>query len=126
MWQRSVVQTAACFEIVVGAIFVTVPNVPCRLLFAVTPEGVAILLSRFAGVALIALGIACLPSMATGLRRSAVLGLLVFNVGATIFFVGVAFASTFHGIMLWPGIILHAVIAAVILFLFLMTSELAL
>jgi hypothetical protein len=126
MWQRSVVQTAACLEIVVGVIFVTAPNVPCHLLFAVTPEGVAILLARFAGVALVALGIACLLPKATGLGRSAVLALLVFNVGATIFFVWVAFASTFRGIMLWPGIILHAVIATALLSLFLTTSEVSL
>lgn len=76
-----------------------------------------------AGVALIALGIACLPPKGKGPRRNAVLGLLIFNVGAMFFFVWVPFASTFHGIMLWPGVILHAVIATAMLSLFLTTRE---
>lgn len=40
--------------------FVAVLDLPCRLLFAATPEGVAIPLARFVGVALLGLGIACL------------------------------------------------------------------
>ena len=119
MLQRTVVIVAAWLEIVVGASFVTALEVPCRLLFAATPEGVAIPLARFAGVALVALGIACLPSKAAGPGRSAMLGLLVFNVGATIFFAWVAVATTFRGLLLWPVVILHAVIAAALLLQFL-------
>lgn len=59
---RYVVEVAAGFEIVVGAIFLTAPDIPCRLLFAATPEGIGTLLGRFAGVALVALGITCLTS----------------------------------------------------------------
>jgi hypothetical protein len=119
MPQKTVVIAAAWLEIVVGASIVTVPNVPCRLLFATTPEGVGIPLARFAGVALVALGIACLPSKAAGSPRSAVLGLLVFNVGATVLLAWVAIANTFRGIVLWPVVVLHALIAAALLTQFL-------
>ena len=111
MIKRFVIMAAACLEIVVGAIFLAAPDLPCRLLFAVAPEGVAIPLARFAGVALLGLGIACLPSKLAGSSRGAVLGLLAFNVGATVFFAWVAVATGFRGLLLWPVVILHAVIA---------------
>lgn len=69
------VNVAAWLEIVVGATFLTVPDIPSRLLFAATPDGVGLPLARFSGIALVALGIACLPSKAIGSSRSAVLRL---------------------------------------------------
>ena len=115
MIQRYVVMAAAWFEIAVGATFLTVPNVPSVLLFAAKPEGIGIPLARFAGVGLLALGIACLPSTPTGSRRSAVLGLFVFNVGVAILFAWVGVVTTLHGFLRWPVAILHAVIAAALL-----------
>ena len=56
MLQKSVVVTAAWLEIVVGAVFLTACDVPSQLLFAAKPEGVGIVLARFAGVGLFALG----------------------------------------------------------------------
>jgi hypothetical protein len=115
MLQKSVVMTAAWLEIVVGAAFFTVFDVPCRLLFAAKPEGIGIILARFAGVGLFALGIACLPSTATASHRSAVVGLFVFNFVAAILFAWVGVATTLHGVLLWPVVVLHAVIAAALL-----------
>jgi hypothetical protein len=115
MLQKSVVMTAVWLEIVVGAIFLTVPDVPCRLLFAAKPEGVGVVLARFAGVGLFALGIACLPSTATGSHRNAVFGLIVFNVGVASLFAWVGVATTLRGELLWPVVVLHAAIALALL-----------
>jgi hypothetical protein len=93
----------------------TAPGVACRLLFATNPEGVGIALARFARVGLLALGIACLPSTAAGSGRSALLGLLVFNFGVAILFAWVGVATTLHGVLLWPAVVLHAVIAVALL-----------
>lgn len=110
MRQRYVVMAAAWLEIIVGAALIAVPDLFCVLLFATRPEGITVPVARFAGFGLLALGIACLPSTATASRR-AVVGLCVFNVGVTILFAWVAIATTFHGVLLWPVVILHAVIA---------------
>ncbi len=114
MLQRSTVIAAAWLEIVVGVICVALPNLICVLLFAERPEGVAILLARFAGLGLIGLGIASLPS-ATKVSRRSVVGLLVFNVGVTALFCWIGIATSFHGILLWPVVILHGVIATALL-----------
>ena len=114
MLQRSTVKAAAWLEIVVGTICVVSPGLPCSLLFGERPEGIAILLARFAGLGLLGLGIACLPSATTVSRRS-IVGLLVFNVGVTALFCWIGVATSFHGILLWPVVILHGVLATALL-----------
>jgi hypothetical protein len=115
MLQRSVVRGAAWLEVVAGVIFLTIPDVPCAMLFASKPEGAGITLARWAGAALIALGIVCMPSTATGSRRGAVLGLLTFNLGVTILFAWVGVTNPVRGLLLWPITILHGLIAAALL-----------
>ena len=115
MRQRFVVTAAACLEIIVGALFLTMPDVPCLLLFGAKPEAIGMALGRFAGIALVALGIACLPSTEAGSRRSVVQGLFIFNLGVAILFAWVGVATALHGFLLWPVVILHAIIAAALL-----------
>src|SRR5262245_973189 len=113
MIQRHIVVASAWLEIVVGAILIAVPDLPCVLLFGARPEGIAIPLARWVGVGLLALGIACLPSEA-GESHSAVLGLSVFNAGLAVLLVWVGI-TTVHGFLLWPGAILHAAITVALL-----------
>jgi hypothetical protein len=110
MMQRYVVMVSAWLEIVVGVIFITVPDVPSVLLFGAKPEGIGMLLARWLGVGLLALGIACLPSEAAESDRPAVLGLFVFNAALAILLTWVGVSTAVHGLLLWPGAILHAAI----------------
>ena len=115
MVRRYIVKAAAWLEIVVGAIFIAVPNIPCALLFGANVDNIGTALARWVGVSLLALGIACLPSKAGESHRNAVLGLLVFNAGVTVLFVWVGVVAKVHGVLLWPAVILHAVIALALL-----------
>ena len=115
MTQRHVLKAASCLEIVVGVIFITVPNIPCALLFGANPDHIGTPLARWVGVSLFALGIACLPSKAGESHRTAVLGLFLFNAGVTILFAYVGVASALHGFLLWPAVILHGIIAGALL-----------
>jgi FtsH-binding integral membrane protein len=109
--RNSVVKVAAWLEIIVGATLVVALNFASQLLFAAAPEGVGSLVGRVAGIALFGLGIACLRSTRPGSGGSATLGLFVYNAGAAIFFAWVALATAFRGVLLWPAVILHTVIA---------------
>ena len=109
-WHRTAIKLAAWVEILVGISFLSVPDVQSQLIFGTTPEGIGGIWARFAGIALIGLGIACLPSNPAGTRQG-VRALLGFNIGATIFFAWVAVATAFQGVILWPVVILHAVIS---------------
>lgn len=110
-WHRPIVMIAAWIEIVVGISFFFAFNIQSQFLFGATPEGMSILWARFAGIALIGFGVACLPSDSAEADRSAGRNLLVFNITATIFFAWVAVATTFQGVLLWSVVILHAVIS---------------
>jgi len=114
MAQRYVVKAAAWLEIIVGAILITVPDVPCLLVFGSKPESIGRPLARWIGITLFALGIACVPSRNAAPNGRAVLGLFVFNVGATVLFAWVG-VVTVHGLALWPVVILHGVIAVALL-----------
>jgi hypothetical protein len=125
MLQKSIVTGAAWLEIAVGVTVIVAPNFLCVLLFATRPEGAGMPIARLAGIALLALGISCLPSVQPAPRRNSVLGLLVYNVGAAILFAWVGVATALHGFLLWPAAILHAGIAAALLPQFLTRSSLA-
>ena len=125
MLQKSVVTGSAWLEIAVGVTVIVAPNFLCVLLFATRPEGAGMPIARLAGIALLALGISCLPSVQTGPRRNSVLGLVVYNVGAAILFAWVGVATALHGFLLWPAAILHAGIAAALLPQFLTRRSLA-
>jgi hypothetical protein len=102
---------AAWFEILVGISFLLVLNVQSQFIFGAPSDGAGALFARLAGLGLIGLGIACLPSKVGGTNRTAVRALLIFNIAVTILFAWVALATTFRGVLLWPVAITHAVIA---------------
>ena len=108
-WHRTAIMIAAWIEIIVGASFILALDGQAQLIFGATPEGVGIHFARFAGIGLIGLGIASIPPNVAGTR-----GLLVFNIAVTIFFAWVALATTFRGVILWPVVILHAVLSIVL------------
>ena len=113
-WPRTAVTIAAWIEIFVGASFLLALNGQSQLIFGATTEGSGVHFAQLAGIALISLGIACMPSNLAGTRQVAVRSLFVYNIAATIFFAWIAVATTFQGVVLWPVVILHAVLTIVL------------
>ena len=106
---RTILILAAWVEIIVGVSFFLAFNVQSQFLFGATPDAIGVLFVRFSGIALIALGLACLPS--NGAQRGAARALLLFNAAVAIFFAWIALTTTFRGLVLWPIVTLHAVLA---------------
>jgi hypothetical protein len=113
--RKYLIPAAAWLEIGTGIALIMAPRLICLLLFAAPLVGVGVLITRFAGIALLGLGSACLPRPPTAQARGAVLGLLVYNLGTVILFAWVGIATTPHGILLWPALILHAGVAVSLL-----------
>jgi hypothetical protein len=111
---RTVVIIAAWVEILVGASFLLALSGQSQLIFAATTEGTGVHFAQLAGIGLISLGIACLLSNRAGALRVAARTLLIFNIAATILFAWIALATTLRGVVLWPVVILHAVLAIVL------------
>jgi hypothetical protein len=117
MVQNYLVTAAAWLEIVAGAIFVIFPNIACRLLFLATLDGLAWPLAHWVGIALLALGIACLPSKTTELHDRTVLALFVYNICVAVLLLRLGATGIMRGPLLWPAAILHSIISVALLLL---------
>jgi hypothetical protein len=98
---------AAASEAVIGLALLAYPPVVVQLLFAAAIAGAGIVISRMAGIALIALGIACWPG--GGLHR-ALSGLLTYNALATAYLACLGIRGEWTGPLLWPAAVLHALL----------------
>jgi hypothetical protein len=92
---------AAVGEAATGLALLIVPTLVGQLLLGAELTGIAVTVARVAGIALIALGIACWPG-------TPLAGMLTYSAAVTLF---LAFAGiTGGGILLWPAVMLHALL----------------
>ena len=104
---RRALVVAAVGEIATGAALLIVPSVVGSSLFGEELTGVAVTLARVTGIALIALGVACWPG-------TPLLGMLTYSTAAGLYLAYVALAGPSSGMLLWPAVILHLVLAALL------------
>jgi hypothetical protein len=86
-----------------------VPSLVGRLLLGAELAGVAIPVARVLGISLIALGVACWPS------RTALCGMLTYSVLATLYLAYIGIEGQWIGNLLWPAVVLHAILTALLL-----------
>jgi hypothetical protein len=101
---KNVLVLAAAGEAATGLALLVVPALVGRLLLGAELTGVAIPVARVLGIALIALGIACWPG------RTALCGMLTYSALATAFLGYLGIRGHWVGPLLWPVVVLHAVI----------------
>ena len=95
---------AAIAEVVTGLALIGVPSFVVKLLFGTDVAGVAVITSQFAGLAVFALGVACWPP--TGV----LCGMLTYTSLATVGLVYLGIGGRWIGPLLWPAVVLHAVL----------------
>ena len=81
---------------------------PGRLLLGEELSGIAIPVARVAGIALIALGVACWPG-------PPLVGMLIYSGVVTLYLAYVGFADGLTGILLWPAVVLHLILTALLI-----------
>jgi len=99
---------AAVAEAATGLALLVIPAVVGRLLLGAELSGVAVVIARVAGIALIALGIACWP------RCTALCGMLTYSVLITLYLAGGGIVGQFTGKLLWPAVVLHAILTVLL------------
>jgi len=104
---KSVLAVAAAAEAAIGVALMINPSFVARLLLGDGVAGVAIALGRVAGIALLALGVACWPRSDNVGRLSPIAGLLCYNVLTTAFLIYLATAGGSAGILFWPTVGFH-------------------
>jgi hypothetical protein len=98
---------AAAVEAATGLALLAYPPIVVQLLFAATIVGVGIVVSRMAGIALIALSIACWPG--SGLPQ-ALCGMVTYGALATAYLACLAVRGESVGPLLWPAVALHVLL----------------
>jgi hypothetical protein len=105
---RRVLALAAVGEIATGLALLLVPSLVGQLLLGEQLTGVAIPVARVAGIALIGLGIACWPG-------TPLMGMLIYSAAVALYLAYVGFAGGFGGLLLWPAVVLHVLLTALLI-----------
>ncbi len=99
---RTVLGVAAAIEAVTGLAIILFPHLLIRLLFDADASGVAIVIGRVAGIALISLGLGCWMGRQEAAGGWALAAMLIYNALITFYFTLVGFGAEFVGVLLWP------------------------
>jgi len=105
---RRALALAAVGEIATGLALLVVPSLVGQLLLGEQLTGVAIPVARVAGIALIGLGIACWPG-------TPLMGMLIYSAAVALYLAYVGFAGGFGGLLLWPAVVLHVLLTALLI-----------
>jgi hypothetical protein len=98
-------------EVATGLALLTVPSLMGQLLFGQELTGVAVPVARVTGIALIALGVACWPGPPLA-------GMLTYSAAVTLYLSFVGLAGDLTGVFLWPAVILHVILTALLTWAF--------
>jgi len=69
--------------------------------------GADIPVARVAGIALIALGLACWPG-------TPLVGMLIYSVAVTLYLTYLGIRGAWVGVLLWPAVVIHAILTFVL------------
>jgi len=97
---------AAVAEATTGLALLIVPSLVGQLLLGAELNGLAVTVARVAGIALIALGVACWPG-------TPLVGMLIYSGAVTLYLAYIGFAG--GGILLWPAVVLHVIITVLLI-----------
>ena len=100
---KNLLTLAAVAEAATGLALLIVPSLVGHLLLGTELTGVAVPVGRVLGIALIALGVTCWPG------RTPLCGMLTYSLLTTAFLAYVGIRGDWVGPLLWPAVVVHAV-----------------
>ena len=110
MGMTTVLGLAAVLEAATGLALMIHPSLVSQLLFGDGVAGAGLALSRVAGCALLALGVACWPSRDTGSGNARSAGaMLTYSLLVTLYLVYLGVVGHLAGRLLWPAVAVHTV-----------------
>jgi len=118
MRSKRVLVLAAVSEAATGVALVIAPSLVGRLLLGAELTGVSIPVARVTGIALIALGLACLPRFERGQPGSdagssssqALRAMLCYSLLIALYLAYLGIGGEWVGGLLWPAVAAHAVL----------------
>jgi len=108
---KKLLALAAAGEAITGLALLADPPIVVRLLFGAEITGAGTVMSRIAGISLIALGLACWPVGNTGsLAHRALQAMLSYSLLATLYLGYLGLGGPWGGKLLWPAVVIHFVL----------------
>ena len=104
---KNVLIVSAICEAATGLALLIVPSLVGQVLLGEQLTGVAAPVARVAGIALIALAIACWPGPPLA-------GMLTYSASVAIYLAYLGLAGGASGILLWPAVVLHLILTALL------------
>jgi len=99
---------AAVGEVGTGLAMLFLPSLVGLLLLGKELTSIAVPVARVAGIALIALGVACWPG-------TPLVGMLIYSAAVTLYLAYLGVAGDLTGIFLWPAVVLHVILTALLI-----------
>jgi hypothetical protein len=110
MSASKVLTITAIAEALTGLALLFAPSLVVELLLGTQATGIATPIARFAGIALIGLGVACWPG-------PPIAGMATYGMLVTLYLAYFGFTAPNYGILLWPAVALHAILATLLIWL---------
>lgn len=105
---KGLLALAAFGETATGVALLIVPALVGELLLGTELNDTAAMVARVAGIALIALAVACWPG-------PPVLGMLTYGAGAALYLAYLGMSGGASGLLLWPAVVLHLVLTILLI-----------
>ena len=112
---KTLLMFAAVAEILTGIALMIEPRIVIALLVASGEPLQAMPLGRVAGIAILALGVACWPrGPAAASESPAFRAMLIYSVFIALYLAYLFMVEHTGGVLLWPAVALHAAVAALL------------
>jgi hypothetical protein len=108
---RRILFAAAAAEAFAGLALLVLPSIVTALLLGAQASGLTDVMSRVAGIALIALACACWPRATHPADSRSCGGLLIYNGLAALLLAYLGVSNRPYGILLWPAVAIHSGLA---------------
>ena len=99
---------AAIIEVATGMALLIVPSLIGRLLFGEEFTGIVTPVARVLGIALLALGVCCLPG------STPLCGMLTYSALAMLYLLYLAIRGEWVGLLLWPVVAVHGILTVLL------------
>ena len=126
--KTKILAITAVAETATGLLLLAVPSLAVHALFGIEildVDGLSIIMSRIAGVALIGLGVACWPNRVSQPRTPLsdanpgnyqLYGMLTYSILITLYLIRIGVRGAPVGAFLWPAVIVHAILIILLVF----------
>jgi len=109
--KTNILALSAAAEAGTGLLLLAWPSIVGQLLFGSEISGVAVIMSRIAGIALIGLGVACWPGNSAFPSLN---GMLSYSMLAMLYLIYIGVRGEMIGLLLWPAVVAHAILVVLL------------